>query len=395
MRVFACSVALTSCAFSAFADADPPRPVQPDHDGPFIEVTGPPELVFDWTTDRCYDAQIPDLPVRAFRDAEGQVNLILSHTNSHAMRGPDFENLSLDCTPVMESSTDDDPSLFNDHEWIAAVYALEDGIVHALVHNEYQGNRYPTGCETADYFQCWYNAITSAVSTDGGRTFDHAVAPPEHLVATITDVYTPDEGIFGAFSPSNIIERDGYYYAFLKLQTYPFGDQHTCLMRTDDLSDSSSWRSWTPGGYTAQFADPFRDDLNALRISECLPVSLDSIAQIYEGITWNTSLEQYILIGTSNDPRRDPNPFGFYYAISEDLAAWPRRQPLLEVRLPWRATGQETTYLYPTLIDHDSDSRNFETTDETAYLYFTRLNFGSGHLDRDLMRVPVTIYAAR
>jgi hypothetical protein len=57
------------------------------------------------------------------------------------------------------------------------------------------------------------------------------VPPPDHLVATITEVYTPDEGIFGAFSPSNIIEREGYYYAFLKLQTYPFGDQHTCLMR--------------------------------------------------------------------------------------------------------------------------------------------------------------------
>jgi hypothetical protein len=67
----------------------------------------------------------------------------------------------------------------------------------------------------------------------------------------------------------------------------------------------------------------------------------------------------------------------------------------MEVRLPWRANGQQTTYLYPTLIDHDSDSRNFETTGETAYLYYTRLNFGSGNLDRDLLRVPVAIRDAR
>jgi hypothetical protein len=392
MRNFVVPLALVLAGTAALADADPPRPFASDHGGPYIEVTGPPEMVFDWTTDRCYDAQIPDLPVRAFRDAEEQVNLILSHTNAHAMRGPDFDSLSIDCTPLMTSSSDSDPSQFNDHEWIAAVYATEDGTVHALIHNEYQGNRYLTGCETAEYFRCWYNAITSAISTDWGRTFEHAVPPPDHLVATITEVYTPDEGIFGAFSPSNIIEREGYYYAFLKLQTYPFGDQHTCLMRTDDLSDPSSWRHWTPGGFTGQFADPFRDDLNALRISECLPISFDAVAQMYEGITWNTSLGQYILIGTSNDPQRDPNPFGFYYAISEDLTAWPRRQPLLEARLPWRATGQQTTYLYPTLIDHDSDSRNFETTGDTAYLYYTRLNFGSGNLDRDLMRVPVAIH---
>jgi hypothetical protein len=96
MRLFFSLSVLFLLSGQAVADADPPRPFVADHDGPFIEVTGPPEMVFDWTTDRCYDAQIPDLPVRAFRDAEGQVNLILSHTNGYAMRGPDFDSLSID-----------------------------------------------------------------------------------------------------------------------------------------------------------------------------------------------------------------------------------------------------------------------------------------------------------
>ena len=73
---------------------------------------------------------------------------------------------------------------------------------------------------------------------------------------------------------------------------------------------------------------------------------------------------------------------------------WERRIPLLEVRLPWRAQGPETTYLYPTLIDHSAPRQNFDTSGSEAYLYFTRLNFGSGHLDRDLMRVRVEIGAA-
>lgn len=395
MRQLTCFLVASLGASAVLADADPPRPFAVDHDGPFIEVTGPPEMVFDWTTDRCNDEQIADLPARAFRDADGQVNLILSHYEAYAMRGPDFDNLTVDCTPIMESSRDSDPAQYNGHEWIGAVYAQGDGTVHALLHNEHQGHRYPTGCNSAEVFQCWYNTVTSAVSTDWGRSFEHPVAPPGHLVASITDIYAPDEGIFGAFTPSNIIAWEGYYYAFVKLQTYPFEDQFSCLMRTDDLSDPTSWRSWRPGGFSARFADPYRDDMNALRISECLPVAFDTIAQLYESITWNTSLEQFILVGTSSDPQRDPNPFGFFYAISDSLTAWPRRQPLLEVRLPWRATGQQTTYLYPTLIDHQSDSRNFETTGDTAYLYYTRLNFGAGSLDRDLMRVPVAIRATR
>lgn len=396
MRPLFALAAVTLSSTQALADADPPRPFSADHDGPFIEVMGPPEMIFDWTTDRCNDDHIPDLPVRAFRDADGQVNLILSHYEAYAMRGPDFDSLAVDCTPMMTSSRDSDPSQYNGHEWLGAVYAQEDGTVHALLHNEHQGHRYPTGCDSAEVFRCWYNTVTSAVSTDWGRSFGHPVEPPGHLVAAITDIYAPDEGIFGAFTPSNIIEVAGYFYAYIKIQTYPFEHQYTCLMRTDDLSDPDAWRSWTPGGFAGLFPDPYRDDVNALRISECVPISYDTIAELYESITWNTVLEQFVLVGTSSDPQRMPNPFGFYYAISDELAAWPqRRQPLLEARLPWRATGQQTTYLYPTLIDHDSDSRNFETTGETAYLYFTRLNFGSGNLDRDLLRVPVAIRPAR
>jgi hypothetical protein len=67
----------------------------------------------------------------------------------------------------------------------------------------------PTGCDSAEVFRCWYNTVTSAVSTDWGRSFEHPVEPPGHLVAAITDIYAPDEGIFGAFTPSNIIELDG------------------------------------------------------------------------------------------------------------------------------------------------------------------------------------------
>ncbi|MEM1378306.1 MAG: hypothetical protein AAGG69_13050 [Pseudomonadota bacterium] len=60
--------------------------------------------------------------------------------------------------------------------------------------------------------------------------------------------------------------------------------------------------------------------------------------------------------------------------------------------MPWRARSPvETVYLYPTLIDHDSPSRNFETADEDMYLYFTRLNNGQGGLDRDLVRVRVEV----
>lgn len=384
VAVILVGTALAALTAPVFADADPPRAYG---EGP-VQISGAAEVVFDWTTDRCADHHFADLPVRAFQDEQG-INLILSHDVTRRMRGPDFDNLRVGCDILLTSTRALQPDQFANTEWIAATYAQGD-TVHALLHNEYQGNRYPE-CATADYFSCWYNTITYARSDDSGSTFAYPIAPPDHLVASIPEGYAPDEGIFGAFSPSNIIAQGGYFYAFFKAQTYPLETQHTCLMRTQTLGDPDSWRFFDGAGFNGVFADPYRDDLRAMRATTCTPIALPQIAQMHESVTWNTALDRFILIGTSSDPSRAPNPYGFYYALSEDLISWTMRTPLLEARLPWRANGRETVYLYPTLIDHDSDSVNFETTGATAHLYFTRLNFGSGDLDRDLIRMPVRI----
>lgn len=379
------------CGQGTFADVSPPRAVDPPSEGPAIVISGEMEIIFDWTTDRCYDSQIPDLPVRAYRDNTDQINLILSHTAAHRMRGENFDNLTLDCDTIATSRENPSVTSHANYEWIAAIYTEDGQTVHALVHNEFQGNQIGGSvCPSGEYFQCWQNTVTYAVSTDGGASF-MAASPPDHLVAASHDPYVPDAGIFGLFSPSNIIKRDGYYYAFLKAQVYPLGFQHVCLMRTNRLDDPDSWRFWNGRTFDGVFVDTYRDDPEIVkRTTDCTAIALPQIAQIYEGVTWNTHLGKYVMVGTSSDPSKDPDIHGIYYAVSDDLINWDKRQPLLEVRLPWRARGSERTYLYPTLIDHNSRSRNFETTGETAYLYLTRLNFGSGFLDRDLIRFPIT-----
>ena len=88
--------------------------------------------------------------------------------------------------------------------------------------------------------------------------------------------------------------------------------------------------------------------------------------------------------------------WGFYYSTSTDLIDWSHRRLLTEIELPWTVpnSGTDLSYLYPTLIDPDSQSRNFETVDDSSYLYYTRHNRGQGNLDRDLLRVPVEIVIA-
>lgn len=362
---------------------------------PVLVINGQEEVVFDWSTDRCAKENLPDLPSRAYRDVNGQVQLILSHFTSYRMTGPSLNELEIDCNPMMKSTYDPDPSQFSDAEWIASAYTEDGQTVYALVHTEYQGHTHTGRCPQGEYFPCWYNSLTMAFSTDGGETFQHIVEPPAHRVAGLPYPYEAGSGPYGIFEPSNIIKgQDGYYYAFGRLDYYKSDEQGVCLMRSDDLSDPTSWRFWTGSNFSGRFIDPYTEEVDDLAAYVCPPLEWDDIgASLNSSITYSTYLNRYVLVGLSADWLDDREVWGVYYSFSDDLIHWTRRKLLVELPLPWTTPNfDDVMYLYPSLLDPQSDSRNFETVGKTAYLYTTRLNFGQANLDRDLIRVPVEFF---
>jgi hypothetical protein len=361
---------------------------------PVLRITGEEEVVFDWTSDRCAQFHIPDLPVRAFRNAEGWEFLTLSHLDTRLGASMDINALAFPCEVVNRSDGDADPAQFNDEEWIAAPYTLDGQTVYALVHNEYQGHTHAGQCPTGEYFDCWYNSVTLAVSTDGGQTFADAAEPPDHLVAAAPLVYEPGNLPYGLFSPGNIVRHtDGYFYSFVNAKSKT-GAQWACLMRSDDLADPGSWRFWDGAAFEGVFVNPYTDEFSGAAAHTCDPVAQDDIGgTMVESLTFNTYLNRYVLVGISADHIDGREVWGFYYSFSFDLLHWTRRKLLVEMPLPWTvAHHTNTNFLYPSLIDTASPSLNFETSGKTAYLYYTRHNFGQGSLDRDLLRVPVEFF---
>ena len=129
-----------------------------------------------------------------------------------------------------------------------------------------------------------------------------------------------------------------------------------------------------------------------------MPIDRDNIgASLNDSITYNTYLGVYVLVGISADWLDEREVWGFYYSFSTDLVNWTRRKLLVEIELPWTvdSPGSDLSYLYPSLLDPQSTSRNFETAGKTAYLYYTRNNFGHESLDRDLIRVPVEFFPSQ
>lgn len=387
------------------ASAEAP-PTEVPASGPDLElaVTGDEEVVFDWTTDRCEDLNIPDIAARAFRDANEQVQLTIGHFVGYRMIGPDLNSVQSDCSaPINTSDLDPDPAMFNDAEWIGGLYTEDGQTIYAIIHNEYRGHMHnaerPGQCPSGDYLTCLDTSLTMAISTDGGASYHDIAEPPNHLAATLPYVFN-DQGVpSGLRQPSNILKGpDGYFYVFSNVSDYPetpgdFPPQWACVMRTDNLDDPSSWRYWDGSGFNAVFVNPYVEAVGPDAPKCAPPKDPDLAAGLVESVTYNTVLEKYVAVGISNHPT-DPEPmWGVYYSTSDDLIDWSQRKLLIELPIVASVTNPDTDMLYafPVLLDPDSPSRNFDTTDDQFYLYITHEHNGGGSLDRDLVRFPVSL----
>jgi hypothetical protein len=358
-----------------------------------IHIAGKRQTVFDWKRDACEPAQVPDLPVRAFRDDRGRTQLLLSDYVNFRMVGRSLATLHRDCRSILRSPENGSPERFEDREWLASVFTTDGRNIWALVHDEYQGNHHPGRCPGGSYFECWYNAVTLAHSTDGGRSYTHLPAPRQ-LVAAAARPYQAGLGPFGMFAPSNIITGpDGALYTLVRVRA-PDGARGVCLLRTTQVGSPSAWRAWGGHGFTGAFSDPYGSQPS--NSAPCPPVDPGQIAEMTESLTYNSVLKRYLLVGLA-----PPGPLsigaqvrGIYYSTSKDLIHWaPRTLVAPAVTVQGYRCGGPSPIAYPSVIDPHSGSRTYASSGRRPYLYFTQFHYASCHQtpDRDLVRVPLEV----
>jgi len=359
-----------------------------------IQITGREEAVFDWSRDACEPIDIPDTPARAFRDANGNVQLIASSYVNRRMVGPDLNRLKQSCGVVLQSDYNANPATFSDRKWITSPYTFDGRIIFALVHDEYWGHTHPGRCSAGEYHPCWYNAITYAVSRDGGTTYSQPPAP-SHLLAAVPYQYEPDIGPFGIFQPSNIVRSpdDGYFYSLVRAERFKEQKGGACLLRTRDLFRPDSWRAWDGDDFSVRFVNPYSPSTAAgnARDHVCEPVDPVSIAGMTQSLTYSTYFDKFLLIGTRGE--RGLKSGGIFLSLSDDLIDWSLPKLIRRVELNYTfECGDKDPIGHPSLLDPDSRSRNFDTVGREAYLYFTRIDYNKCKqtLNRDLLRVRVT-----
>ncbi len=364
------------------------------------------EVVFTYSTERCWDLDTPDQPPRMVRAEDGSLVLIDGNAPRHYLsRGADFSSLRRVCNrPALVSADLRTPESYENWEWLWVVYR-EGTRWHALIHNEFH-DAVSSTCRVGDPSPgnpCWYNSITYAMSDDGGRSFVKP-SPPQHVVAPAPNAWVPPPP--GATSPSgywfaegyraptNIVQAgDGYYYSLIELFPTKFSDSRgLCVLRTDRLDDPASWRAWDGSGFNLRMTSPYVTG-SAAPMCTFLSRRIDGMGGGH--IVYSTYLSRYVLVAPTGGQVEGRNVCGFFFSLSTDLIHWSDPQLLVEAKLTYCPTvtpgpGAVETLptLYPSLIDHSDTSINFERAGQTPYLYYTRFN--DGGLDRDLVRVPLT-----
>lgn len=359
---------------------------------PYMAIVGPMEVVYDWSADRCAGDDVPDMPLRPFVDAEGKIQANRSWPENRRFKGADLDSIRPLCDIILKSDLDRDPAHYNYKVWIQALYTEDGKTIHAILHNEHNCN------DVGEDF-CWYQNMTYAVSTDGGATFQQP-APPDNYVAGLPYRFESGVGVYGLIGGSNIIKgKDGDYYMLALNKAYKEYEQHTCLLRTDDLSNPSSWRAWDGSGFNMRFVSPYVEADFQPKEHVCPAVDGNSynLSSMSESLIYNTYLDRYVVVSLGNGNIDGITVSGIYYSTSKDLIHWEPKKLLVKINLGGQSgAGSPDGAGYAVLLDPDSATRNFETADQSAYIYFTQQKYTSGiaSLDYDLVRFPVEFFAS-
>lgn len=361
------------------------------------------EPLYHYRRDACDPHDLPDVPARAFRDAQGKIHLLSTNFIHRAMVGDSFATLKKQCDVVYKPAALPQISLYDDKSWLEAFYTLDGITIHALISADYHEYRHSKDCPFGtDINRCWYNVITAALSTDGGRNFRTLREPPAHYVAgpQVKFDVTAERSI-GFFTTSNIFHYRGHYYT-LVYTGGGFAQQRrgNCVLRTATLEDPTSWRAWDGEGYGYAFKDAYKtgdrpDDKG------CVPVSPNALNNMVRTVLLHKPSGLFVAVMlTAGFTRETRDARGVYYSLSRDLLEWSRPQPLFIA--PTRAEvkrlsdGKSTARVaidYPSVIDHASPGDNFEFLAGDPYLYYVEMPVVNGKLtgERQLVRRRLAI----
>lgn len=348
-----------------------------------INIIGGPYKIFDWESQRCDKNDIPDSPIRVFRDSEDNLVAFASHFNVRRFVGAHLKTLTRECQISRMSVENSEPSQFDDRIWVISTWT-EDGVdVYALGHNEFQGHRHPGKCKFSEYEKCWYNSIVALYSRNSGRRFEKVAG--EKPVASASLRSEDEQGRpRGFFSPTNMVAFGNYIYTYIYNTGAGKQKRGYCIFRTLRHQVGGRWEYLTIEGWVVSTYDPYTDTSGA---------PCEAINNLYSigGVVRHRDSGEFIAVGVMPGGNQQGK---FAFSVSSNLLVWSKPRAFLDLPSIYsKEKCSDVVYSYPSLVDERSSSRNLDDVGSRAMLFLTqqKKNRCSGTLNRDLVYFDVEI----
>ena len=334
---------------------------------------GAVQVLFDPKRDGCDGNDVPDAPLRAYRDAADAIVAFGLHFENRRLMGPRLDALKIDCKLVFRGIRSSNPKAYDDRSWITATWTRDGKTIHALAHHEFQAHAHKGRCAFPDYMKCWWNSVLAITSTDGGSSFTKA--NPAVMAASPEPSEIGQGRHRGFFNPSNIIERGGAYFTLIGTTGWEGQPSGVCLFRTQTLADSSAWRAFDGKAFSVRFPDPYSEDKP--NGQTCLPLA--PFPAPVGSVTQHRETGLYIAMFQAAEGMPDGHggtypQSGFYAASSADLIQWSAPTLVMATKSLYdKPCGESHINSYPVLMDPLARGRNFDDTGDEAMLFFSQM----------------------
>jgi hypothetical protein len=360
--------------------------------------------VFVAPRDSCNQNDFPDAMARAFRDYTGTVHLSSASSELFQSLGPTLETVEHSCDVAYRSQNDFHPGDFNDQVWLDSFYTLDGKNIAVLGHTEYHGWAIKGECNVQgnnQYSACEYDSDTFHFSHDGGYHF-YTPKVPGNFLAGFPYQYVIGDGPMGYSVDTNIVQYGGWYYAVATDNSWPpnctgTGGANPCLvqyggapLRTKNVFDPASWRSWNGKEFSVSFADPYANSVKHPEEHVYTPVQW--LADV-NGIYVYQPLNVVVAVLWDYWDNSLGGPPGMYLTTSTDMVHWTKPKLVVTVSdLLSEDPKGSWLYAYFSLIDPDAPDLNFSVIGDHPYLYYVRLDNNSQN--RVLFRRRVSLTSA-
>lgn len=394
MRKFALAALSSAACLGLFASHTTWAQTAIGAPGLKLTLAGMTAIAYSPGRDGCDGNDVPDAPLRAYRDSKGQIVAFGLHYVNRRLRGPTLNALKIDCHVVLNSGKNANPAAYNDYNWITATWTGDGKTIAALVHHEYHGNEHKGRCTYKTMLRCWMNTVTAYTSSDSGRNF--ARVSRGFVVASTPFTQKQHQGRHrGFFNPSNIVTRGRSKYFFASTTGWQGQPHGVCLFRNTNPHKANRWRAFDGSSFKIRYRDPHRRHKKAA--GACKPIA--PFPAPVGSVTRHRPSGLWLAVFQAAPDKKYFPLSGFYFATSQDLMSWSTPRLLIPGKTlydnPCSSGGRIISY--PSLLDPGSKGRNFDNTGNSATLYYASMKVVGCTVtsNRDLISQKIMIRKSR